>query len=228
VLGVMSKRSFGGFLLAAGIAAVAGITGGAFFPTSAKATTWGLDYSNGCCGAPPFGQVSVTDNLSGTLSFLVTIFAPYNLMGGGNIFGFDLSGGPTISYSNESGNFASGNTTPITSPPGGHQMDGFGKFPYIVDLQGSGGSTPQGTVLSFDIFSSGLSLSDVIANASGHRFAVHICLLSGCGQGVTGFASDGPEVPGTPLPPAVVLFVTGLAGLGALGARHRRAARARA
>jgi len=198
----------------------------------ANATTFTLDQSNGCnggCNTGPFGSVNVTAN-SGTLHFIVTLFGTFNFLGGVDTFAFNLTGGPTVTFSNFTPNtFSASNTV-----AGNFAMDGFGKFMYGVTAPGSGGSSPGGQSLIFDVTDAAhdltlasLTRSDVSGANTGQLFAADICPLAGCGQGLTGFAAGssilniGNEGT-TPLPAALPLFATGLGGLGLLGWRRKR------
>ena len=191
----------------------------------AGATTWLLDQYN-ISGPTPVGQVQVTDNGAGVLTFNVTLNGGYQFLGGASAFGFNLDGDPTISYSATSSNFVSGDTT--SSPK---NMDGWGKFEYQVTLNGSGGSNLQGQSLTFKITGAGLDIGDLQFNDSSLLFSADVCnagaTAESCGSVATGFAAGGPELPPganspVPLPPAAVLFVSALVGLAGLRRRRRR------
>jgi hypothetical protein len=222
--------------LFAAAAIFGGVGAAALFASGANATTWSINESNGCgtgCTIGPFGTVEVTDDGAGTLSFNVQLLGTYNFMGGDNAFAFSLTGGPTISFSNfdpsdtvlpiVAPSFSAGNTVAAD-----FSMDGFGKFMYGVDAAGSGGSSPNGQSLKFDITATGLDIGDLAVSTKGYLFAADICPLAGCGTGLTGYAAGGPiKPPGgdggvVPLPPAIWLFASALAGLGLIGARRRR------
>lgn len=204
-------------------------------PNSASATTWTLDASNGCntgCTTGPFGQVTVTES-SGTLHFIVSLFGTYNFVGGTDAFAFNLSGSPTVSFSNFLPNtFTASNTT-----AGNFAMDGFGKFMYGVTAPGNGGSSPDGQSLVFDVTAAGgLTLAGLIKSTDAGNinelFAADICPLAGCGNGLTGFAGGGPSTTGggggqneTPVPAALPLFGSVLGG-GFLFSKWRRKRRA--
>ena len=69
--------------------------------TPASATTWLINKSNGCsggCTTGPFGSVTVTDNSAGTLYFNLQLFGTYQFMGGDNIFAFNLTGLPAVTF----------------------------------------------------------------------------------------------------------------------------------
>lgn len=201
-------------------AAVAGVA--LLFAGNANAvtTTYLITNTNTCnggCTTGPFG--TVTDNIGPTSSTItVTLSSSYALMGGAGVFGFDLVGDPTINFSgfNSSTNGAFSATSPQTNT--NTALDGFGKFEYIIDAPGSGGSTPNGTTLTFTIDSTAALVSNS-STANQWLFAVEICNVSGCGNGLTGFAGGGTvctfncsnqEV--TPLPAALPLFASVLGG----------------
>jgi hypothetical protein len=215
------KRARDLYLVAAVTAAIAA---SGLFASPASATTWTLDTSNGCsggCTTGPFGSVTVTDG-AGTLHFSVTLAGSYQFVGGVDAFAFNLSGGPAISFSNFTpGTFSGSNTT-----AGNFSMDGFGKFMYGVTAPGSGGSSPDGQSLAFDVTASGgLTLADLVKDlqANGdpgnYYFAVDLCPVavgaSVCSKdgniSLTGYAAGGRITNGggqgeVPLPAALPLF----------------------
>jgi hypothetical protein len=149
-------------------------------------------------------------------------------MGGAGVFGFDLAGDPTINFSgfNSSTNGAFSATSPQTNT--NTALDGFGKFEYIINAPGSGGSTPNGNTLTFTIDSTAALVSNSsIANQ--WLFAVEICNSNGCGNGLTGFAGGGPTCTlncssqnETPLPAALPLLGSVLGGGFAFSKWRRR------
>jgi hypothetical protein len=183
------------------------------------------DHCGGGCltGQTSAGTITITD--AGTNTVLVTVALvngnQFVSTGFDTDFGFNLTGTPTITFSNVTTGFAP-NANPETA--GSLHMDGTGFFQYGVQCTGCGpgGSSPLSGPLSFDITGAGLSVLSLIQNASGQFFAVD--LMSGT-TGNTG-AVDASVLSPVPLPPAALLFGTALVGLGVLGRRRRSNAQA--
>ena len=182
------------------------------------------DHCDGGCltGQTSGGTITITD-VSGGVSVNVTLLNGNEFVHTGfdTDFGFNLTGTPTITFSNVTTGFAP-NANPETA--GSLHMDGTGFFQYGVQCTGCGpgGSSPLSGPLSFDITGAGLSVLSLIENASGQFFAVD--LMSGT-TGNTG-AVDASVLSPVPLPPAALLFGTALVGLGVLGRRRRSNAQA--
>src|SRR5215813_11413348 len=66
------------------------------------------DHCTGGCGPSPFAQAIVTDLGGGTLEFNVSLINATKIIDTGFpiSFGFNLSGGPTITYSNLTAGFS--------------------------------------------------------------------------------------------------------------------------
>lgn len=225
-------------VLSAGVLAMFAAVGTA----QASTMVWSLDESNGCgtgCTTGPFGTVSVSDDLANTLSFDVMLLGSYQFVGGSNAFAFSLTGGPTVAFANFDPAFDDQGTAGVHDDTGFQEgntvaanfsMDGFGKFMYGIDAAGSGGGDPQGQSLAFDVTAVGLTLASLITNGvegGGYLFAADICPAAGCGDGLTGYAGGGPEIPPggpgiVPLPAALPLLGTALGAMGLIGWRRRR------
>jgi len=211
--------------------------------TTARAdtVTYSLNTSNGCCGTGPFGTVKV-DDTGGNLTFDVTMLAGFHLhlVGGQDVFGFNLSGSPTITITGFASTFSA--VSPQTA--GEHQFDGLQQYMYSL----TGNPPPnQADSLHFVVdAASDLTIASLITGkapgggpnapqyGSGlYLFAVDFC--SDCANSVTGFAAGGPRLPDgggggggeVPLPAAVWLMGSVLGGGAGFGAwRRRRRAKA--
>ena len=134
------------------------------------------DHCTGGCGPPPFGQVSVTSPSSGKLDFVVTLFNSNKFVNTGFplTFGFDLSSTPTITYSSLIGGWSIPDAIPTNKQaaanPLYHQHGaGFYEYGVLWGQQGGGHGTPGG--LSFEIAATGLTLANIVQNATG-QFSV--------------------------------------------------------
>src|SRR2546428_1763986 len=100
------------------------------------------DHCTGSCGTPAFGQVVVTDNGGGILDFVVTLFDGNRFVNTGFplTFGFNLSGGPAIAYSNLTAGWGIPDALGNIQLANTYHQDGTGDFQYGVlwGLQGGG------------------------------------------------------------------------------------------
>jgi hypothetical protein len=188
------------------------------------------------CGIP--GQVSVTDNGTGTLAFQVSLFGTYQFVGGVDAFAFNVANSPNITFANFAPALAPDSFTGSNTSAANVNLGSFGPFMYGVTAPGAG---PDGQSLDFDVTANGgLTLSDVLNASNGHlfgnTFAVHVCPVSAaqCDNSDNGYAFTfigggfTPAVAFTetslaeaPVPAALPLFASVLGG-GLLFARWRR------
>ncbi len=219
--------------------AAAATIGTTFFGSAANAYTMtsplGIPF---CVGCGTTGQVSVTDNGTGTLAFQVSLFGTYQFVGGVDAFAFNLTNSPKITFANFAPALAPDSFTGSNTSAANVNLGSFGPFMYGVTAPGTG---PDGQSLDFDVTANGgLTLSDVLSAGNGHlfgnTFAVHVCPVSAtqCDSSDNGYAFTfigGGFTPAaaftetslaeTPIPAALPLFASVLGG-GLLFAKWRR------
>ncbi len=200
----------------------------------ASSMSWTLSDSNGCggfCNTGPFGTVTATETAPDTIHLSVDLTGTgYVFMSGAPVFAFNVEGVSGLTLSNFNPAFTD-NGTPAKSDDSGFRDEGdrnfnysaFGQFAYGISAGGGGGGNTQGQSLNFDIqaTSGTLSLANILDNASGYSFALHLCPEGTCGG--TGFAG-GSSVTSVPLPAAGALLGVGVAGLVGLGRRRKKQA----
>jgi hypothetical protein len=174
--------------------------------------------TNGCIpvdGASA-GTVTITDGIAGVVNVSVALNTGYQLINSGfdASFGFNLSGDPSITYSNivTAANF----TIPGGNPQSKQSlhMDGTGFFEYGLDGIGSGGSDPLGSSLTFTLTAAGLSTGSFEKNTDLQYFAVDVIGPNGNTGGV-----DASTVPDGGM--TLMLLGGALVGLESLRRRFR-------
>jgi hypothetical protein len=215
----LSRSMLGGFALIAGMGLVPS--------AQADTITYQItsDHCTGGCltGQSSGGTVSITDISSGVVQVTATLANGNKFVNTGidAAIGFDLSSGPTITYSSLTTGFTPFAGNNPTGPQSVHQ-DGVGNFQYGVVCTGcgNGGSSPLAGPLVFDVSGTGVSTASFISNGTA-VFALDI--ISGT-TGKTG-AVDA-SVTAVPVPLAGAGLPGLVAACGALlaFARRRRAA----
>ncbi len=153
----------------------------------------------------------VAADVSGGIDFMITTQDPGWLLWDGGFFGFNAPAGGSLVLPAGYSSAGSGNE------------DGFGAFQYRIKGPAQGGLAANGvTVFTFTVL--GLQTSQIVENASGHRFAAHVGVPDGtCGggpcAGLTGFVTD--DSTQAPEPGSLALFGGALIGLGCMFPRKR-------
>jgi hypothetical protein len=136
------------------------------------------DGCSGDCGTAPFGTVTVTQGLSGTLDFFVALNAGYSFHDTSDVnhhaLVFNLVGDPTINISVAS---------PFAAPspqPAGTNASPFGSFEYVVNYPKIQGAHTDPTSFSFSASPVTGTLTPALleANSSGYWFATDIRNIS--------------------------------------------------
>jgi len=197
--------------------------------------TFRSDHCTDLCGpqSSGFATITATDNGTGSIDIAISFLNGNHFANGGQgvVFGFNLVGDPTITYSNivNASLFTIPGVIPVNQQAAGSlTADGFGLFEYGLEGTWSGGNGPSS--LSFTITGAGLTLAsfaELSSNPPGDTQAfMALDILSGT-NGRTGFVdlSGGPTPfdvpPEVPIPGAVWLFASGI-GIGGVIMRRRR------
>jgi|SRR5579862_1710244 len=192
---------------------------------NANASTTSL-VTSGCssgCTTPPFALITLTQDID-LVSVDVTIALGSDSNGAYHFhkasdpnhfaFGFDLSGNPTVTFSNLTAGFTAAGTE-----PGSYSAAPFGTFDYALKCTGCGSGYGGGLVgpLSFTITptSGSITPASFITNSSGHLFTVDIVDFNGN----SGNVSDAAAV--TPEPSTMLLVGASLLALAGIGSRFR-------
>ncbi|MDZ4801298.1 MAG: PEP-CTERM sorting domain-containing protein [Bryobacteraceae bacterium] len=165
------------------------------------------DTCTGTCGTGPFGTVQLTQLTPLSVRVLTTLGpnSRFAGTGAGEALTFSISGAKTVTIDSLTTNFAVG--------PGNIKVNGaLGTFEYSVSCttcQGGSASNPAGP-LSFRVSStSGLLLSDFIANSKGFYFASDIV----GNNGNTGNVGSQAGSYYAPTPEPATLCMTGAAAV---------------
>jgi hypothetical protein len=200
----------------------------------ASTVNYSLNTVISCCGAGPFGTVTVTDtgagpfgtvtvtDISGGIQIDAQLNQGYLFVHGGQdaSFGFTLNGISSVSFQNLTSSW-----TAVSSNAGNLHLDGAGNFGYGIVAPGTNASQASASSVSFQVLASNLSIENLIASTGGGVTAIFAADIGQCADGTcasnnftnngTGFvATTGPMA--TPLPGTLSLLLSGLAGLAAL------------
>ena len=193
------------------------------------------DHCTNLCGPQPngFATITATDHENGTIDISIAFLNNNHFANGGQqvVFGFNLLGDPTITYSGlDATLFSIPGVIPVNQQNAGAlTADGFGVFEYGVEGLWAGSNGPSS--LSFSISGTGLTLAsfaELSTNPPGDTQAfMALDIFSGT-NGRTGFVdlSGGPtpfdNPPEVPIPGAVWLFASGVAGFVGLQRYRKR------
>ena len=186
-----------------------------------------LDHCSVACGPQAsFGTITTSDDADGVgMDVSVVLHNGNSFTNTGlNAFVFNLSGTPTITIANVVSS-PSADTFSLNLPaptPGGNHQDGFGNWPYALELNGQQGGGGGPTNLSFEIKGAGTDLASFIPvfdSVDNKNVYFSADIYSGT-TGATG--PVGATLTAVPEPATWALM---LFGLGAIGAGMRASRR---
>ena len=193
-----------------------------------------IDTSNGCCGAGPWGMVSLTANGPGEVDVTVSLLNSNQFVWGGQAgaFAFNLDlPASDISISVSAASVAAGFSGLVVGNGTQTQhMANFGNFDYAITGDANhtnGDSQPIGPVLTFAVVDSqGIATSDFnvySSNGTAAFFSGDIFAPGVDATGIVGTADPSSVVPSTATPEPGTLMLSG-AALVALGLLKRKQA----
>ena len=199
-----------------------------------RSGTFTSDHCTGGCGPQTggFATITATDHENGTIDISIAFNNNNRFANSGQdvVFGFNLIGDPTITYSGLNTTLfeVPGGTGPnsLTQSAGTLHANGFGSFEYGIDLTTAGASTVVGNQ-TFSISGTGLDITDFAQLSSGGDVNAYFALdiFSGT-TGRTGFV-DLSTVLGTPTQQSAVpepstwaMMILGFLGVGFMAYRR--------
>jgi len=204
---------------------------------TASSITYNLDVSNSCCGAGPYGTVTLTQNGTNEVDFLVTLNDPNQFVFSGQdgAFAFNLNvAAANIVITLTPASIAAGfSSVAVGGTPQNEHMDGFGKFNYVIQGDANhtaGASQPIGQTLAFSVVDTAgpITLSSFAIDSTGGSFAsffsADIVNRPVGGTVSTGFVGTTDSIPPQSVVPEPATFAIagiGLIGLGLLRRRNR-------
>jgi len=192
------------------------------------------DHCTGGCGPQTggFATITATDHENGTIDISIAFNNNNRFASGGQdvVFGFNLIGDPTITYSGLNTTLfrVPDGTGPnsLTQSAGTLHADGFGFFEYGIDLTTAGASTVVGNQ-TFSISGAGLDITDFAQLSSGGDVNAYFALdiFSGTTRN-TGFVDLSTVL--TPTQQSAVpeastwaMMILGFVGVGFMAYRRR-------
>lgn len=192
------------------------------FVSATQGFTLTAEGCSGDCGTAPWGTVTVSQDASNSsaIDIGLALNNPYRIHATANAnhpaFAFNLAGSPAVTLSLPSG---------FSWSSSAHAVAPFGSFGYSVSCDaacanGYNANNPQFLSLVVTPSTGVLTLSSIVANASGYYFSTDVANTNGQTGNIASNAVSGPTG-SVPEPGIVALMAIGSLGL-ALGRRQIR------